>query len=180
MDVELKDGIHPVGRDQENAIVIVDPSVSARHARLTSRPDGWYGEDLKSSNGTFVNHRPASYSKLNSGDVLRFGKIETEFLDDELTLEATSTTFLSRKHWRIIVTWSSVKIVPKSQGKAIEIPFREASRMIVMNESADFSYHCEAGGWPGSETHLVSRSMEESNRGFALDRHDFSLGGEAP
>ncbi len=39
----------------ENDIAVDDPEVSARHARIFPRDDGWFLEDLTSANGTFIN-----------------------------------------------------------------------------------------------------------------------------
>ena len=44
-----------VGRDAEVDLVLSDGIVSRRHARLTTGDDGLWIEDLKSTNGTFVN-----------------------------------------------------------------------------------------------------------------------------
>jgi hypothetical protein len=43
-----------IGRDISNRLVINDPEVSRRHARLTSQSGGFVIEDLGSTNGTFV------------------------------------------------------------------------------------------------------------------------------
>ena len=44
-----------IGRDSECGICIPENSVSRRHARIHPRSDGYYAEDLGSTNGTFVN-----------------------------------------------------------------------------------------------------------------------------
>lgn len=56
--------------------------VSRHHARFWHRPEGWFLEDLQSTNGTYVNevrllpHRPV---RLNSGDLVRFGQLTLIF-----------------------------------------------------------------------------------------------------
>ncbi len=47
-----------IGRDGASSIVIGDPSVSARHARLERVARGWLLRDLGSTNGTYVEGRP--------------------------------------------------------------------------------------------------------------------------
>lgn len=63
-----------LGRDPSNAVVINDPEVSRRHARLTFQGGRYVLEDLGSTNGTFVNGRrlTAPYV-LKPGDVVSFG-----------------------------------------------------------------------------------------------------------
>ncbi len=74
---ELTQGIMTVGR---SAIcnLLFDPlqenMVSTRHAHLEAQPDGFYLFDDKSTNGTFVNNSRIQILKLNSGDLIQFGK----------------------------------------------------------------------------------------------------------
>ena len=64
-----------VGRDPACDIVLDDPSVSRRHARVFLAEGGVYLEDLGSQNGTMVNgaaiHMPC---QLRSGDELAAGE----------------------------------------------------------------------------------------------------------
>lgn len=62
-----------LGRDADCDIHHYDHSVSRRHVRIEPGMDGHYAVDLQSTNGTFVNDRPASMSKLKDGDYLRVG-----------------------------------------------------------------------------------------------------------
>jgi predicted component of type VI protein secretion system len=76
---ELKEcdlGGHPVsiGRLPDNALVISDPAVSARHARVTWEADHYVIEDLRSTNGTYVNNKPIARHTLLDGDVILIGK----------------------------------------------------------------------------------------------------------
>src|SRR5690349_11332505 len=69
----LGDNAVIVGRDAECDICINDQSVSRKHARIQPGIDGHYAVDLNSTNGTFVNDRPASMYKMKDGDYLRVG-----------------------------------------------------------------------------------------------------------
>ncbi len=56
--------------------------VSRHHSRFLRRPEGWFLQDLQSTNGTYLNevrllpHRPV---RLNSGDLVRFGQLTLIF-----------------------------------------------------------------------------------------------------
>jgi diguanylate cyclase (GGDEF)-like protein len=68
-------GDNPIvlGRDHDCDLKINDQSVSRHHARIQPGIDGYYVVDLQSTNGTFVNDKPASMYKLKDGDYLRVG-----------------------------------------------------------------------------------------------------------
>ena len=66
-----------VGRGKECAIVVIDKSVSRVHGRITvERSGAIMVEDLKSSNGTFVNDSRIESATVHDGDFLRFGNVE--------------------------------------------------------------------------------------------------------
>jgi len=69
----LSDTRLTLGRDNDCDICLSDLSVSRHHARIQPGMDGYYVVDLQSTNGTFVNDKPASMCKLKDGDYLRFG-----------------------------------------------------------------------------------------------------------
>jgi len=69
-------GTHPVtiGRLPDNALVIDNPAVSGRHARVYREGNHYVLEDLKSTNGTFVNDKPIARHTLLEGDIVLVGK----------------------------------------------------------------------------------------------------------
>jgi FHA domain len=71
-----------VGRESGSGIRLEhDEFVSARHARIDSRPDGVWIEDLGSTNGTFVNDaRITGARRLTANDVLKVGATELRLL----------------------------------------------------------------------------------------------------
>jgi predicted component of type VI protein secretion system len=63
-----------IGRLRDNKMIIDDPVVSARHARVFREGNAYVIEDLKSTNGTFVNGTPIARHTLREGDVVLIGK----------------------------------------------------------------------------------------------------------
>ncbi|WP_013630343.1 ATP-binding protein [Rubinisphaera brasiliensis] len=63
-----------IGRGSKNPIRILDTEASRVHARIAPREDGWWLEDLNSSNGTFINGQPIEQKRLESGDQIQLGR----------------------------------------------------------------------------------------------------------
>ena len=73
------DGNLQIGRADACQIRLEDTYASAFHARIFRREDGWFVEDLGSTNGTYLNnHRVTSPAELRPGDRLRVGKSTME------------------------------------------------------------------------------------------------------
>lgn len=63
-----------IGRAGGADVVVRDPEVSRRHARLESEQGVVYVEDLKSSNGTFLNGRRVTEAiEIRTGDEIDVG-----------------------------------------------------------------------------------------------------------
>src|SRR4051794_8794545 len=69
-----------LGRGDDCDLTVRDPSVSRRHARLELGDGGYVATDLGSTNGTFVNDRPARGTPLADGDYLRVGNCILRYL----------------------------------------------------------------------------------------------------
>lgn len=84
-----------IGRDVANAVVINDPEVSRRHARIFRQGINYVIEDLGSTNGTSVNNqRLVGPYILRSGEVVTFGE-HTNLLFETTgdSIEATVAAF---------------------------------------------------------------------------------------
>jgi len=81
-----------VGRDLNNEVVINDPEVSRRHARLFIQGNNYHIEDLGSTNGTFIaGQRLAGPYMLRVGEVVTFGErinlvYESDVIDQDVTM----------------------------------------------------------------------------------------------
>ncbi|MEO8650249.1 MAG: PrsW family glutamic-type intramembrane protease, partial [Acidobacteriota bacterium] len=74
---DLETGFMTIGRS-ESCTVRFDPKgeriASKQHAFIEAKPDGYYLTDNQSTNGTLLNGTRVEAAKLNSGDVIQFGK----------------------------------------------------------------------------------------------------------
>jgi pSer/pThr/pTyr-binding forkhead associated (FHA) protein len=64
-----------IGRSSDNDLVINNIKVSRKHAKLEKVGNEWFIEDLKSSNGTFVNSKKINRLKVSQKDVITIGGI---------------------------------------------------------------------------------------------------------
>ncbi len=68
-----------LGRDWDCQIVLNDPQSSRVHAFIFTDEDGWWIEDNKSSNGTYVNGQVINQAKLAEGTEVRIGSCSFSF-----------------------------------------------------------------------------------------------------
>lgn len=69
----LSIGPMTVGRADDNDLVLPDPEVSRRHARLEPAGSGWRVVDLGSRNGTWLNGERIDDAIIAAGDEVAFG-----------------------------------------------------------------------------------------------------------
>lgn len=79
-----------VGRKSENDLVIDNPAVSGRHCRIFKEGTGYFVEDLKSTNGTFLRDRRVQREALHHKDTLSIAKHTVEFFNDEEIVSSTT------------------------------------------------------------------------------------------
>ncbi len=92
-----------VGRGKDCGIVLHDVSVSRIHAKIAKLPDGRITlEDLRSSNGSFINDRRVENQELAHGDRVRFGTVAFLFQIDGLPDVGTDEVRASSQGGRLI------------------------------------------------------------------------------
>ncbi len=81
-----------IGRSFDCHLVLNDALISARHAKIVKTGEQYELQDLNSTNGTFVNDEKIEKKTLRTGDRIKFGSVEFEFLrpiDVSRTIVAT-------------------------------------------------------------------------------------------
>jgi pSer/pThr/pTyr-binding forkhead associated (FHA) protein len=62
-----------MGRGLNNNVVLVDDAISTAHAQIVQEGNDYYVEDLKSSNGTFLDGVKVQKNKLSNGQKIKLG-----------------------------------------------------------------------------------------------------------
>ncbi len=68
--------IKTVGRAPRADFIVDAALVSRLHCRITATADNLEVEDLKSTNGTYINGKRIKHGHLADGDHLRVGRVE--------------------------------------------------------------------------------------------------------
>ena len=110
-----------IGRDKECDIPLDDKKTSRKHARLEWNNPHYWIQDLKSTNGIFVNGFPVNRSRLKDGDKVVIGGTVfilndkmaplkckdpsgAVLIDESIPLETRNTIFFTPKKAREIIT----------------------------------------------------------------------------
>ena len=65
-----------VGRGRSADLVLAEPTISRSHAAIGFDAQGFFVQDLGSTNGTMVNGGKAERTLLKDGDVIQMGKLK--------------------------------------------------------------------------------------------------------
>jgi predicted component of type VI protein secretion system len=94
--VELKAEKTTIGRVEDNAFQITEPSVSSHHCEVILRGNDVVIKDLNSTNGTYINGEKISETVLKPGQILRLGQLEMR-LEVEGAAGATAAAEAKKK-----------------------------------------------------------------------------------
>lgn len=75
-----------IGRRPHNAVVLDDVTVSGEHAVITLSADGASIQDLKSTNGTFVNGEKIERQRLVDSDLMEIGRYQIVYQEQNRDL----------------------------------------------------------------------------------------------
>lgn len=75
IETELDAEVITIGRHPDSIVVLPSASVSSHHATIKQRGDGFFVQDLGTTNGTRLNGVEVEEARLDDGDQLMFGDI---------------------------------------------------------------------------------------------------------
>jgi pSer/pThr/pTyr-binding forkhead associated (FHA) protein len=84
-----------IGRVADNDIVVDSLATSSHHAIIHNMENGIVLEDMKSTNGTFVNDKKISEYVLQGGDVIGIGKHQIIFYTQIVEDQSEATVMMS-------------------------------------------------------------------------------------
>lgn len=96
--VLFEESNYQVGRDLDCEVRLNHPSVSRKHAFVTTSGDHWFLKDSSSANGVKVNGLKVSDKQLSSNDVISLGDIDCLF---ELKTKQQLDAINAHNQWRI-------------------------------------------------------------------------------
>ena len=102
-EVELQEQL-TIGRKAGNDLVVEDQAVSGRHARIVKIHAVYFLEDLKSTNGTYVNGRRIERKQLKDTDVITVGMHRLVFRDEARSESTPSLPLVADSDQTMIVT----------------------------------------------------------------------------
>src|SRR5437879_1252057 len=104
-----------IGRTSECDVVLYDPGVSRKHARIFAEGEGWFVEDMGSSNGTKVNGSIIKKKQLSDGDAVSLGPVVFNFNATFLD-EAPQLGGVAQQSTRIV---SAGQVRQRNKGSAL-------------------------------------------------------------
>ena len=128
-----------IGRDLNNDVVINDPEVSRRHARLYAQGNSYVLEDLGSTNGTFVGgQRLTGPYPLRIGEVITFGERMTVVFEMEPDEDATVVSASSRQAYPSQPPAANARATGAcaKPGSAATLPASTANRAAAVTSAA--------------------------------------------
>ena len=141
------------GKSRSANVVLNNPYVSRRHARVSMRDQRYEIEDLGSKNGTLVNGRPlraGSRYRLNPGDRIEFGagqvvlRYEPEEMIATLTAQGQSVAgglFVDERTREVWVRGRKVRRLSRKEFDILYLLYQNRGKAVSRDEISEF-------GWP--------------------------------
>jgi pSer/pThr/pTyr-binding forkhead associated (FHA) protein len=93
--IETDKEVITVGRNVKNDIQIDNLSVSKQHARIVKHQGTYFVEDMKSTNGTYLNEKKITKEKLSNNDVITIGKHTLQAILDKKPVESSQQDMIN-------------------------------------------------------------------------------------
>ncbi len=93
--IETDKEVITIGRNVKNDIQIDNLSVSKQHARIVKHQGKYFVEDMKSTNGTYLNEKKITKEKLTNNDIITIGKHTLQAILERKTVESSQQDMIN-------------------------------------------------------------------------------------
>jgi len=93
--IETDKEVITIGRNVKNDIQIDNLSVSKQHARIVKHQGKYFVEDMKSTNGTYLNEKKITKEKLTNNDIITIGKHTLQAILERKTVEGSQQDMIN-------------------------------------------------------------------------------------
>jgi pSer/pThr/pTyr-binding forkhead associated (FHA) protein len=125
----IPDGVIEVGRSMSLALPIIDPSLSRSHARLYNVEEGFWVEDLGSTNGTYVRGVILTEpTQVQTGDKVQFGNLVFSY-EQRQAFKVDVTTRVPEAQLQEIIETSTTPAESEETGESEASASRPAHTM---------------------------------------------------
>jgi serine phosphatase RsbU (regulator of sigma subunit) len=159
-----------IGRLSDSDIVITNPYVSRKHAKIIRRSDTYFVCDINSTHGTFVNGSRVSEQRLLPGDRISLGhdQVQLLFQGEDQGTEPQKTRMSQGDMEKSVMQLTSV----------IPMPHTEASYLEKISHLLDFQVHWEQSFSPEDTFRQIidaALQLSGAERGYILLKEDPSF-----
>ena len=93
--IETDKEVITIGRHVKNDIQIDNLSVSKQHARIVKHQGNYFIEDMKSTNGTYINEKMITKEKLTNNDIITIGKHTLQAIIEKKPAESSQQDMIN-------------------------------------------------------------------------------------
>jgi serine phosphatase RsbU (regulator of sigma subunit) len=167
---ELGDEELIIGRLSDSDIVITNPYVSRKHAKIIRRGDAFFVCDINSTHGTFVNGSRVSEQRLLPGDRISLGhdQVQLLFQGGDQAQEPQRTRMSQGEMEKSVMQLTSV----------IPMAHTESSYLEKISHILDFQVHWEQSFSPEETFRQIidaALKLSGAERGYILLKEDPSF-----
>jgi pSer/pThr/pTyr-binding forkhead associated (FHA) protein len=169
-----------IGRLPDNTLVIDNPAVSSRHARITRDGDHFILEDLQSTNGTYINQTRVTRHTLADGDVALIGKHKIVFEaagGDEEVVDAPEPAMAAIEGTMFLDTRRQKELL--AQAKAIHAASEAPTSKVAVTSTAPPAKPAGSNGAANGKTGVLTVLSGDTDQSEYLLRAQTSLIGKS-
>ncbi len=163
----MEHDILTIGRHEDNDITIDCMSISGFHSRVVAIGNDYFIEDLKSTNGSYVNSDQVKMSQIRDTDIVTLGSHNLKFEDERI--HEDDDTFDFNGHAHLIVRGKEASPI-ELNGEMVT--FGKTGEHVAAVTKRGDAYYClhVDGGNEQTETLLNGKAVP--TEGTELKSHD--------